>query len=539
VRAGEAGLALLLAIAFLLIMALITIALGNLTVSELATARSLDAGTRALAVADGAIERAIALLRLDPDWGATNGATKNLDTTGGSFKPLYDTVQGANAVNQAFPANASFATYTVEIKKGTTDPANNLWIRALGTYGNVSRAIEAYVHRLTPADMAVYSAGSYNAGSGGNGSTTFHGSAFFFSDALFKAGVQAGIYNDRPISMSDQPPYLNQLWVRGTLDTSKGNVNIGTQPQPMFGVHAGHINNPSKNIYTLEMDNVVPVINYPNVAGYITCLTGGVCPSNVTVQTPANIAANTQMGICKVTSTGPPVVYQYTTATDLQFDSTVYPNGFFVPAVGNGTCAAPSGSNYVLSWSPPSGGVSQLALNTATSNSPILVPGVVTAASSITYTGIGTIVVQNVNNASNAVNAGNGQILASNPASGTGTGNVLGCGSTAASSMPGTDLLGFIVAGSVTLQGNSTVCNQENDVVMVVGASPSNTFTATNKVTVFGMVITELLDTTQNPQFYQVPGLKTALPTPLLNMLSFTGPQPVVVRLWHELTPQE
>ncbi|GEM_PF-1394378 len=540
-------MALILAMVFMLIMALITVALGNLAVSELAGARSLDTGTRALAVADGAIERAVAFLKLAPDWSDTNNPLlKNLDTTGTNFKPMYDTVAAANATNQAFPVNSSFGTYTIEFKEvSTTNPNvnhDNIWVRALGTYGGVSRSIEAYVERLTPANVgggapAVYSAGSYSTATNGNGSTTFHGSAYFYSDALLKGGAGAGVYNDRAINIGDTAPYLNQLWVRGTLDTSKGNVNIGTSSQPMYGVHASHINNPSKNIYTDEEDNVVPTINPPNVAAYITCLNGGTCPSNVTVQSPGNVVSGSGTSstttICQKSGS----TYSPAQVTNLAFSSTA----FFIPTASNSSCAsAPSGTNYMLNWD----GAGNATLNTANDASPIEIPGIVTSSGNITYSGIGTIVVENVNSASNAVNTGNGQILSSSRASGTGTTNVLGCASTAASSMPTSDIMGFIVAGSVTLQGNSTSCNQENDVVMVVGRlGTSDTFAATSKVAVFGMVITTNLDTTQNPDFYQVPGLGNDLPAPIQDLIGVlsgsSSPQPVEIKWWHELTPQE
>src|SRR5579884_3232460 len=427
---------------------------------------------------------------------------------------MYDTVAKANATNQAFPVSSSFGTYTIEFKEASSTNPNvnhdNIWVRALGTYGGVARSIEAYVERLTPANVgggapAVYSAGSYSTATNGNGSTTFHGSAYFYSDALLKGGAGAGVYNDRAINIGDTAPYLNQLWVRGTLDTSKGNVNIGTASQPMYGVHASHINNPSKNIYTDQEDNVVPTINPPNVAAYITCLNGGACPANVTVQSPGNVVSGSGTSstttICQKSGSA----YSPAQVTNLAFGGTA----FFIPTASNSSCASPpSGTNYMLTWG-----------------------------------GAGTIVVENVNSASNAVNMG-GQILSSTRASGTGTSNVLGCTSTAASSMPTSDIMGFIVAGSVTLSGNSTACAQENDAVMVVGRlGTSDTFTATNKVAVFGMVITTNLDTTQNPDFYQVPGLGNALPAPIQDLIGVlagsSSPQPVEIKWWHELTPQE
>src|SRR5579884_2307842 len=442
---------------------------------------------------------------------------------------MYDTVAKANATNQAFPVSSSFGTYTIEFKEASSTNPNvnhdNIWVRALGTYGGVARSIEAYVERLTPANVgggapAVYSAGSYSTATNGNGSTTFHGSAYFYSDALLKGGAGAGVYNDRAINIGDTAPYLNQLWVRGTLDTSKGNVNIGTASQPMYGVHASHINNPSKNIYTDQEDNVVPTINPPNVAAYITCLNGGACPANVTVQSPGNVVSGSGTSstttICQKSGSA----YSPAQVTNLAFGGTA----FFIPTASNSSCASPpSGTNYMLTWD----GAGNATFNTTNDGAPIEIPGIVTSSGNVTYSGVGTIVVENVNSASNAVNMG-GQILTS----------------TAASSMPTSDIMGFIVAGSVTLSGNSTACAQENDAVMVVGRlGTSDTFTATNKVAVFGMVITTNLDTTQNPDFYQVPGLGNALPAPIQDLIGVlagsSSPQPVEIKWWHELTPQE
>jgi hypothetical protein len=194
-------------------------------------------------------------------------------------------------------------------------------------------------------------------------------------------------------------------------------------------------------------------------------------------------------------------------------------------------------------WNPQA--AVPLQLNSSLASAPILVPGTVTTQKPVIYTGIATIVVENVNGATYAFDTSNGgQILSSAPASGTG--DILGCGYTAPSSMPSPDLLAFIVQTSARLQGNSNKCNQEQDVALVVGRyNPSlnppttDVLTSTKNIQIFGMAIASQLDTTQNPDFWQVPGLEQVLPAPLLQLLSFTGPQPVVVREWHELTPQE
>jgi hypothetical protein len=529
---SEAGMAMLLAIAFMVVSALVITALSNLVLSELGTSRTLEKGTEAFAIADSAVERAIAVLRLDKDWSDQAGATQHLDPVGVAFKPLVDQFQpgGGNAANQPFPANGPVGTYTIEVRKATLDPTNNIWVRTLGTYGGVSRSIEVELHRLTAADFSTYSAGTYSALTGGGGNVTIHGSAYFYSDLLIKS-VQTGFYNDRAINVGDATPYTNQLFVRGTLDMSKGNASIGTSSQPMWSVHAGHIYNPSNNIYTYELDNVVPAITYPNVAGYIACLTGQAgCPTGMTVTAPGNAlsSATGPMVICKG-------VNQPSTTTDLTFGSTY----FYVPTQINANCAAgpSSTSAYMLVWDPTK--TVSLQLNSAQASVPILVPGVITTQQAVTYTGQGTLVAANTNTQTNGLDTSNGgQVLSQNPASGTG--DVLGCGYINAGSMPGSDLLGIIVAGSAAMQGNSNSCNQEQDVALIVGDTPNtNMFTSIKKVQIFGMVITEQLDTTQNPDFWQVPGLEQALPTPVLQVLGTTGPQPVSILHWHELTPQQ
>jgi len=529
--ASEGGMAMLLAIAFMVVMALIIVALSNLTISELATSHTLEKGDQAFAIADGAIERAIAVLRLDKDWSAQAGATANLDPAGAAFKPLVDQFQpgGGNAVNQSFPSNAPVGTYSIEIRKAAADPINNIWIRALGSFGGVSRSIEMQLHRLTPADFTTYSAGTYSALKGGGGNVTIHGSAYFYSDLLIKA-VQTGFYNDRAINVGDAAPFENQLFVRGTLDMSKGNPTIGTSSQPMWAVHANHINNPSKNIHTYELDNVVPVITYPQVAGYIDCLTGqSGCPAGLTATSPGNALSSPTgpMLICK--GVGLP-----STTTDLTFGTTY----FFVPTKANPTCTAPTGPTapYMLVWDPTQS--VPLQLNSSQAGAPVLVPGVITSTQPITYAGKGTLVAVNSNSLTYALDTSGGQVLSQNPASGTG--DVLGCGYTTPSSMPSTDVLGVIVAGSALMPGSGTTCNQEQDLALVVGEVPSsNMFTSTKKVQIFGAVITSQLDTTQNPDFWQVPGLHQALPVPMLQVLAANGPQPVIIQRWHELTPKE
>ena len=102
--------------------------------------------------------------------------------------------------------------------------------------------------------------------------------------------------------------------------------------------------------------------------------------------------------------------------------------------------------------------------------------------------------------------------------------------------MPHTDLLAFIVAGNVNMQGSGSTCSQEQDVVIIAGASGTSTFTSSYKVNIYGVVITEQLDTTQNPDFYQMPDMLQSVPGPVSSVATFNTTMPVVVWQWHELT---
>ena len=101
--------------------------------------------------------------------------------------------------------------------------------------------------------------------------------------------------------------------------------------------------------------------------------------------------------------------------------------------------------------------------------------------------------------------------------------------------MPKTDLLAFVIAGNVTMQGSGTTCSQEQDVVIIAGASGTSTFTSSKKVNVYGVVITEQLDTTQNPDFYQMPDILQNVPGPISTIATYNTTMPVVVWQWREL----
>ncbi len=525
-RAGDSGFVLIQVIAFSIILAMITFALVNLSISEYSTANSADKGTRALFIADAAVERAITVLRADSNWNDGVGADKNANNT--SWQPLYDAFQAGgagNAVNQTYPSGggSGSGTYSLYVERpaagSSFNPANTIWIRAIGKTGTATRSIEVLLHRLTPLDFSVYSAQSYTVTNGG-GNVTLHGSAYFYQDLGLKA-VLTGIYNDRQILSSDLPPYTNQLYVKGTLDMSTGNSSVGTLSQPMYGVHAGALNlknNGTQNLHTLELDNIVPSIPYPNVSGYIT--------SVLTNQTYGNLLAVNQLTMAICTNTGGVWTQSYTTG--VTFGATE----FTIPTKSYTTCDinATNPANYMAHWTP--GQSVPLTLNSTYQTSPILVPGAVVANQSVTYSGIGTFVVETLGGG-NGLAVNTGQILSSNPASNSSGSNP--CGYANPSSMPQTDLVAFIVAGNVLMTGSGTACAQENDVVIIAGANGSSTFTSTYKVNMYGVVITEQLVTTQNPDFYQMPSILQYMPGPVTNVATFNTTMPVVVWRWREL----
>jgi hypothetical protein len=302
---GDSGFVLIQVIAFSIVLAMITFALVSMSISEYATANAADQGMRAFYIADAGAERAIGVLRADSNWNDGLGADKNANNT--SWQPLYDSFQAGgagNAVNQTYPSGggSGSGTYSIYVKRPAAgsgyNPANTIWFRVIGKAGPATRSIEVLLHRLTPLDFSVYSAQSYTVANGG-GNVTLHGSAYFYQDLGLKA-VKTGIYNDRQILSGDLPPYTNQVYVKGTLDMSTGNSTIGTASQQMYGVHAGKLNlknNGTQNLYTLELDNIIPSIPYPNVSGYITSL--------LTNKTYGNALTVSQAQLVICTGSGP------------------------------------------------------------------------------------------------------------------------------------------------------------------------------------------------------------------------------------------
>jgi hypothetical protein len=199
------------------------------------------------------------------------------------------------------------------------------------------------------------------------------------------------------------------------------------------------------------------------------------------------------------------------------------------------TCLGQSGGdtvtnsgNYMLNWD--SSQSVPLQLNSAMSSSPILVPNVlaVTGMPVVRYSGIGTIVVKNSALGGLAIDLSTSQVLASTPPTGA------ACGYATPSSMPQTNLLAVVVAGPVTTLGGTTTCAQEQDLILVAGASPSDMLASLNKAQYYGIVFAESLNLAQNYEFCQVPNIWQNLPPPMQTLFGLSTP-PVVIQQWREL----
>lgn len=522
----ESGIVLLQVLVFSLVLSLITFSLVGLSMTEYATVNAADQGMRALLIADGAVERAVAVLRADPNWNDGVGADKNANNT--SWQALYDQFQAGgagNAVGQAYPAGVSgqgTGRYSLFVKRpgagSGLNPVNYIWVRAQGQTGFATRSIEILLQRMTPLDFALYVAQPLADGVLGN-SINAHGTAYFHSD-ISLANVVAKVFNDRALATGDGAPYANQLYVRGTLTMNSSTPVIGLLAQPMFGVHASRLKlsgGASGNLSTLELDTNVPDVGYPNVSAYVTDLltSGG-------YGNPLGLG-NLTMTIC----TKPLGLWVTTPVPALIFGATY----FVVPTKAYNACDAnvTNPGNYMLIYDPAQ--PVQLQLNSAYKNLPIVVPSAVVAAQNVTYSGIGTIVVASTVSPApaNALDLSFGQFLASSRATG------VACGGSITSSMPQTDLLSMVMSGSAILIGGLTACAQEQDLALVVGSAPSHLLASLLHSQIYGLVLTESLSLSQNYDFWQMPDLWANLPSPMTTLLNYKTSMPVKILQWHEL----
>lgn len=551
-KTTESGLALLTAIIVSLVIAMLTIAVANIAVSEYTTAVTNEHSVKALFVAEGALERALAVLRKDGDWSDGSGADSGASAS--SWQPLRDDTYGGSATNKGFPPSpeSPIGTYSIYLKRKTADPVNGIHVRVVGRAGRAGRTIEFEAYRLTASDFVTYSAQDMVIDQGG-GNVTIHGSIYVRGSLGLKA-VKTGVYNDRPIMTGDAPPYRNHLYVRGLLDMSTGNATVGLQAQPMWAVHAWQVdlkNDGRLNLWTYQLDNMVPDIPYPDVAGYVA-----------TLAPPGGGYGNAMLvddGLWKMVAceAGNP---NHLPLWDLTLTETGAP--FYIPtrqywdAPGSPKCSFTAGGvadagNHIMSWDPRGkSDPGRLYFNSALKDVPILIPGQLLITKDVIYSGTGTIVVDKPTSTTWAMDSGGG--TGKDP---TGAANVAGpcvgswsckilssvrasqsCGAVGSSSMPTPDLAVFIVNGSVRLNGSSTTCEQEIDAIVVAGAryDQYHKFLSMKKVQVYGVVMANKLDTSQNPDFWQVPDLRNYLPFPLAQLLGGSGGA-VVYKNWREL----
>ncbi|MDI6773234.1 MAG: pilus assembly PilX N-terminal domain-containing protein [bacterium] len=553
---AESGLAFLTAIVVMLVMAMLTVAVANLALSEYAAAVTSEQAVQAFFVAEGGLERALAVLRTDPDW--SNGLDADAGADGASWQPLNDAAYDGAARDKPFPPPglARLGEYSIYIRRMSANPGdsinvNSISVRVIGRVGRAARTVEFEARRLTASDFVTYSAQDMLIDEGG-GNVTVHGSIYVRGDLGLKA-VRTGIYNDRPLFSTDRQPYPNQLYVRGLLDMSSGNPTVGTQTQPMWGVHAERLdlrNDGRQNLWAYQVDNLVPDIPYPDVASYVSALaaSGGY----------GNAVQGSQLVVCREGSASPII----------QTDLVLSASGaiFYLPTKAYWTSLlepkqcdfAPGGvaesANHILKWEPRlSSQPGLLTFNSTVRDLPVLIRGRLGIAKDVVYSGTGTVVVDYPAATAWAMDSGGtgrdptgapGSSV-TGPCTGSWSCNILArqraseratCGSSPPTTMPAADLAVFIVNGSVRLYGSANSCDQEINAVIVAGArdDPVHRFLSLRKVQVYGVVMANKLDTSQNPDFFQVPDLPNYLPFPLAQLLGGSGGA-VVHRNWKEL----
>lgn len=299
----QRGVAMVVALLTVVVMALLTAALVAASMTEVFNAQTAEDSARAFLVADAGAARAIASLRLDPDW------SDNASDCSGYLKdPIADRCiegvpypessgwivtagSGSGSTNEPpcaavpvtpaaggqpapLPESQRVGTYTVQVL-GTPD-SGKIQLRAVGRVGRATRGFDFTVQRVTPADFVSYSALRVDATRVGNGTFRIHGSVYVRGDWEFKGNSQQ--LNDRPVSEADdpQPVYDNQTFVCGNL-VLQGNAQIGMPGSPMLGVHiAGRRidRGGAAEIYTLLQDATVPDIRLANVFRAIRCIRG-------------------------------------------------------------------------------------------------------------------------------------------------------------------------------------------------------------------------------------------------------------------------
>jgi len=306
----ESGAALVIALLTIVVMMLLTAALLTASMTETFSAQTAEDSARAFLVADAAAARALASLRLDPDWSDAEGAVGHCPDGA-----LYDLLAGECMLNVAYPKYGSyvtsrpgtgdsgptdepkcaaapilppsaspvplppeegFGTYTVTVEPTPRPEPGKVTLRAVGRVGRATRGFTFTVQRVTAADFVSYSALRVDATRVGNGTFRIHGSVYVRGNWEFHGNSWQ--LNDRPTSESerDSARYKNQTFVCSDLVLS-GNPQIGEPSRPMMAVHVmGEVRGAGRayEIHALLQDKVVPDIRLGPVDLAIQCVRG-------------------------------------------------------------------------------------------------------------------------------------------------------------------------------------------------------------------------------------------------------------------------
>ena len=568
----ESGIAMIMAMAVVLILSLITVALANIAVAEYSTAATLDASSQALLAAEAGGEVAISVLRADNDW--TNNAT----TTSWQALRLGQP--------ESFPAvGPTVGQYDMQVRhQSGLDASTNILVRVSGEIRGATRTIQFLLHRVTGVDVVTYSIETVDITQiSGGGSLQWHGSAYFEQDLSLRGGNQAGFYNDRRVFSSD-PGFFNNLYIcgwdgaacsNGDLDISTGNPTIGT---PYYWVHVtGNIIGSSNRFTYSNLDNVAPPPFYPDVVG----------ETRNALATPGNLLAtvgsNRALVTCRWSGGGwtsvntPDLVLR--TASGVPSDT----DTFFLPrATGNATCAGypnsiatmRSSGDFMLMWNPTNPSGWNLVL--ANPSDTIYVPGRLLVGTNIRYGGRSateggkaTIYVANqptalipgalqpqstcafdLNSTTGACNGtpSSGRWIRARTSPCLGSPGTDNPNSTFVRDDPNTpgdqaDLLAIVVNGSAYSNLNATSCDQEMNLVAIVGdrnapVAPQPCSGAhiavQRKLQWYGVLMTREMCLGQVPDFWQMPDLSTFLPPPIRSVI-LSGNGAVQIRNWQEL----
>lgn len=585
----QSGAALVVALLTIVIMMLLTAALVTASFTETFSAQTAEDSARAFLVADAAAARAIASLRLDPDWSDSTGCGSFLkdELTGacmqdvpypssgaivvrpvspppeGSAEPKCAAVSVTGPVGSPppLPPEQSFGRYTVTV--GGNPESGRITLRAVGKVGRASRGFEFTVQRVTPADFVSYSALRVDATRVGNGTFRIHGSVYVRGNWEFHGNSQQ--LNDRPTSETDTLPYDNQTFVCSDLVLT-GNPQIGESSRPMLGVHiAGSLipRGSAYGIHALLQDKVVPDIRLGSVPDAVACIRGMGNQESCAAKFPGLWNTYTN----EISASGNLVVLQRSSNTwqvndsgkDLQLSTTAWRiprryRTYDCQIAGDNAldqvlaaCAAyydGSGNLYVAAGQA------------------IYVPGRLEVTRDVNYR-----VDDDPRQACNPsageqdpCRKGDSSLIVvgceqgtlcdprlNSPAYGFDVREMLRAQRPASqgffypdTTFPSRDLLAVLVNGKVRFGLSGNPSNQEINLAVVSGCDASLPedrcdLTMQKNLQLYGAVISRLLVFEQNVDLFQVPDLRRYLPIVLDNFLNAPGGAAVVVTSWREL----